>query len=128
MAADLTLDLWGALLSGQFMRRTTTFPDVPGEPDRTAVGWHASVGYRAPLGISAAYRVASYDPTASFEAEDPATKAQLDVDELMYHTIGLTWAVPERPLKLQLNYTMAVENDARAIDNNRFDALVQIVF
>ena len=128
LAVDLDVEAWGALLNAQLIERKTSVADVDGEPEITARGWHASLGYRGPWGLIPGYRIASYDPTADFEAVDPALEAQLDVDDVLHHTIALSWLVPGRPLKLQLEYTLATENDDRDIDNDRVEALIQAAF
>jgi hypothetical protein len=128
MTADLLVDLYGVLLGGELIQRSSSFPDVPAEPKRKATGYHASIGYRLPFGIIPAYRFAFYDPTADFEAEDPVAKNQLAIDEVTLHSIALSWLSPWHPLKVQCQYTIAQEDEARSIDNNRFDAIVQVVF
>ncbi len=128
VTADLLVELYGVLLAGEFIQLSSSFPDVPAEPDRKANGYHASIGYRLPFGIIPAYRFAFYDPTADFEAEDSVTKTQLDIDEVTLHSIALTWLSPWHPLKVQCQYTIAQEDEARSIDNNRFDAVVQVAF
>jgi hypothetical protein len=128
MAVDLHARAYGVLLGAQMMQRTSSFPDVDGEPDRVSQGFHAQIGYEAPWGIIPAYRFATYDPTAEFEAEDAALEATLDSDSVVHHTVGLNWLVPETTLKLQVNYTLVQEDEARDLKNDRFDALVQAHF
>jgi hypothetical protein len=128
IAADLNVDVFGVLLSGQYMQQKRTFDDVSAQPDSTARGYHFQVGWRGPWGLIPAYRYAVYDPTADFDTSDPVLKKTLDVDEVTQHTIGLTWLVPDKPLKLQVNYTIAMEQKGRSIDNDRLDALVQATF
>lgn len=128
LAADLSLDIAGVLLRGQFMRFTTTVDDVEGEPEITAMGYHAQIGYELPWGFVPAYRFASYDPTSDFDAGDPAVASQFDADALMYHTVGLAWFAPGYPARLAFNYTLTVEEDARELNNDRVDFLVQVEF
>lgn len=128
LAADLELRLYGAILQGQFIQWNTSFLDVDVNADRTAQGFHVALGYEAPFGLTPAYRFASFDPTSDFQAADPVVTQQLDTDELTYHTVGLTWDVFEMPLRLQTSYTFTVENDARALDNDRFECVGQLIF
>lgn len=133
IAADIGVEVHDLLLFAQFMQVRTEFPDVPAQPDRVARGYHAEIGYRLPWGLIPAYRYAFYDPTTDFEADDPAVQARLETDELTYHTFGLTWLPPGVPLKLQVNYTLTLEDepfetDDNDLDNDRVDALVQATF
>jgi hypothetical protein len=50
------------------------------------------------------------------------------VDELTHHTVGLTWHPLETPFTFQVNYTLTIENDARALDNDRLELLSQVEF
>ena len=118
----------GILLSGQFMQREIQSVDVPTEPTVTARGYHAAAGLRLPGGYVVAYRYATLDPTAEFEAEDPTVKAVLEVDAVTLHTAGVGYEMDDVPLKVQLNYTLAMEQDERAVDNDRLDLLFQAVF
>ena len=137
--ADASLRLYGVLLRGQWMRQVSTFLDVPNEPERVAQGFHAIAGFNLgklanPLkGFVPAYRFATYDPT--FDAEsDNATLAQgLDRDDVTHHTIGLNvffnrMPAVREPLKLQVNYTIAQEAEARRASNDRLDILLQMSF
>ena len=125
---DLRLDVFNVLVSGAFTQLTTSFPEVTAEPERSSQGYFASLGYRTPWGLVPAYRFASYDPTSAFSAEDEAIDAQLATDELTHHTIGLTWVPESLPLKIQLSYTLAFENEVRELANNRLDAALQLGF
>ncbi len=127
-SADLSLDIANVLLTAEFTEVMTSYPDVPAEPDGKSRGYFASIAYRAPWGLVPAYRFAFYDPTAKFSSEDASLSAQLEIDELTHHTVGLTWFSDELPLKVQLNYTLAMENEARAIANNRLDAVMVLGF
>ncbi len=121
IAADLSFDAFGAILFAQYMRVASEFADVPGQPERVQQGYHVQVGYRAPFGLIPAYRYAFYDPF-DFDA------VSVDLFELQYHTLGLTWLVPDKPLKLQVNYTITVEKEGPELENDRLDALVQASF
>ena len=137
--ADASLRLYGLLLRGQWMRQSSTFIDVPNEPARVAQGFHAIAGFNLGKianvlkGFVPAYRLSVYDPT--FDAEsDNATLAQgLDRDDVTHHTVGLNvffnpiQSIKE-PLKLQINYTIAQEAEARQASNDRLDILLQMSF
>ena len=128
-SADLVVDWYNVQLQGQFMTVSRSFPDVPSEPEASALGYHLALGYRIEMiGVTPVYRYAYYDWTDSVEADDPVTQAQLDADELTYHTIGLNWHVPGEPLLFQVNYTITVEDDQQAIDNDRLQFLGQVAF
>lgn len=118
------------IVQGQFMQQSASFPDVPVEPDRVAMGYHAALGLAVPYGFTLAYRYAFYDPTSEFGEVDEAAEAVFEVDAVTHHTIGLAWFGGEAlPLKLQVDYTLAQEEDGpRQIDNDRLEALVQVAF
>ena len=137
--ADAALKLYGLRLKGQWMRQDSTFVDVPQEPKRTAEGFHAIVGFDlgklSPVlkGIMPAYRLASYDPTKNAESDNATLSAGLDADALTHHSVGLNLFMNKmkaikQPLKLQINYTIAQEEDARKANNDRFDILLQMSF
>jgi hypothetical protein len=127
-------------VSGQYMVRENTYVDVNVEPSRKAVGWHVTAGLvlsklkvNALKGFVPAYRYATYDPTYTFnQSSDTALAKALKQDELIHHTFGLNYLIyqqnPNYPIKLQVNYTIAKENQAREIRNDRFDVLMQMTF
>ena len=116
--------------SGQYMQRSVSSVDVPTEPNRTGTGYHAALGVRLFDGLELAYRYASLDPTSEFETTDAVAMAVLDADGVIHHTVGLNYAPdPEKnPVKVQVNYTRAVEDDGLTIDNDRLDILLQFAF
>ena len=128
LAADLRADLYGAHFLGQFMRRESTPKDVPSEPDVVGQGFHVQIAYDAPFGLTPGYRYGQFDPTADVQVEDPVSAERLDQDEVKVHTLGLSWAVPEEPLTIKVNYHVILEDDARKLANNRLDLLFQGVF
>jgi hypothetical protein len=128
IAADLQVNVFGAHLLGQFMQRTTTPQDVAGEPDVVAQGFHVQLAYDAPFGLTPGYRYAQLDPTADVQVEDPVTAERLDQDEIKVHTLGLSWAVPDEPLTIKVNYHIILEDEAVKLANNRLDLLFQGVF
>ncbi len=137
--ADASLRLYGLRLRGQWMRQDSTFIDVPQEPERVAQGYHAIVGFDlgqlvpALKGVMPAYRFATYDPTYEAESDNSTLAAGLDADLVTHHSVGLNLFMNrmtsvKKPLKLQLNYTIAQEESARQASNDRFDLLVQMSF
>lgn len=137
--ADLSLRLYGLIMRGQWMRQESTFIDVPSEPERVAQGYHAIVGFNlgrltsALKGFVPAYRFATYDPTESAESDIETLARGLDADTVTHHTVGLNVFFRrikgiEEPLKLQINYTIAQEEDARLANNDRLDVLLQMSF
>jgi hypothetical protein len=126
-SADAVVKLQGFEAMGQIVQIKTTFPTV-GSAAQTKRAYHAQLGYtfEAPhLHLTPAYRYAHYHPWAGTGAV-----AGLDYDafKLDYHTVGVRIRGEKLPLSLWLNYTFTVEPAARALDNNRFEALAQIVF
>ncbi len=91
-------------------------------------GYHGALGLGLPAGISIGYRYAMLDPTVDFEAEDPNIRAVFRADEVVHHTIGLGYDVSTMPVLLKANYTVAQEDAARAVSNDRLDILVQASF
>lgn len=126
--ADAWIEVYGAILNGQYMRQSTTVAGVAEEPETVAEGYHVAVGYRAPFGITPAYRFATFNPTSDFVADDPTVAQALDLDEVQFHTFTLNWEIPGEPIKLQLEYTRAVEQEGRDLNNDRLEALIQAQF
>jgi hypothetical protein len=129
LTADLSVTVAGVTLQGQFMQTTSSFPDLAVQKSEVAQGFHFEVGYDlASLGLVPAYRFAFLDPTASFEVVDETLADSLDRDEATHHTLGLTWNVPDSPVRLQANYTITLEDPARVFNNDRLELLGQLVF
>lgn len=130
LRANIDLEVVGLIVQAQFMQRTSSFPDVDVQPDRVEQGWHAALGVAVPYGFVLAYRYATLDPWADYEISDGTVGEELDSRGVTHHTIGLNWTGDgTTPMKVQLNYTLATEEDgARPLDNDRVDALVQVSF
>lgn len=138
MTADLQLYVFGFTLQGQWMRQVTTFVEVIDEPTRTGEGFHIEAGLDLGLftsilkGITPAYRFAHYDPTKQIDSTDQTLQNALDADALTHHTLGLTVLLTkspvDEPLKFQVNYTLAQEQDARVTQNDRLDIMLQMMF
>jgi hypothetical protein len=136
--ADGKLNLYALKFRAQWMQQTTSFVDVPQEPERVAEGYHFAFGLdfgeftKTLSGIIPAYRYAFYDPTKEVDSDDPTLNQSLEIDALTHHTIGLNILLNQMkidaPLKIQFNYTWTQEDDARRSKNNRFDALMQLNF
>jgi hypothetical protein len=121
--ADVLANAFGvSLLANIVQVDIEAAPEVAAEQTRTARAYQAQIAYEEPfLGIQPAYRFAYYDPATNLD-EDETSPA---FEALTYHTIGLNYNAQTYPVRLMLNYTLTQE-DVRDIDNDRFDALVQV--
>ena len=128
ITADLNIDFHGVFAGFSFTQINSTFPDVDAEAKRSAQGLQAHLGYRSSYGFGYAVRWSTLDPTSDFGSDDPAAKAAFEVDDVAYFTPSLTWDVPNLPLRLQANYTLTMEDDTRALDNNKLELLGQLSF
>jgi hypothetical protein len=128
LTMDLSIDYFGVFAEFAFVQVTSSFPDVSAETTRTARGYHGTLGYRSSYGFGYAVRYATFDPTSDFDSTDPTVGQALDVDEVTYITPSLTWDVPRLPLRLQASYTITQENEARALDNDKFELVGQLSF
>ncbi len=128
LTADLSIDFHGVFAGVGFTQINSTFPDVDAEADRSSQGLQAYLGYRASYGFGYAVRWSTLDPSSDFSAEEPTAKAAFEVDDVAYITPSLTWDVPKLPIRLQANYTITMEDDARALDNNKLELLGQLSF
>lgn len=123
--ADLTFDAFGLFVMGSVMHATEQPEgDIP-QAQRTQLAYQAQIGYEEPfIGLQPTYRFAYYDPTSEFESE--AESPIFQNDALTYHTVGLNYNAQNYPFRLMLNYTITGEQEARELNNNRFDALLQL--
>jgi hypothetical protein len=99
----------------QAMLRHTTFPTTGGAAEN-ASGGHAQIAlalwlFNRKATLSPGYRFATYNPSDL-----------IAVDRVQEHTIGLTLKLMPVPLRVQFNYTHAVEQAQRTLDNDRFEA------
>lgn len=116
--ADLTFTGWDITLIGSVMSKSIARPTLEDiDPETSGFAYQGQLAYKAPFGIQPAFRYAFFDPT-----EDPSS-----ADALTYLTFGLNW-VPDFPVQLQLNYTIAGETEEFSIPNNRFDGVVQVTW
>lgn len=123
----LSADLWfgweGLELFGQLTTLDTAF-DTTGAADRERLAWHAQVSYtfdQLCFHFAPAYRIAYFDDRGEAEA------GTLNGDrELTYHTVGLRVWIPRSPVLANFNYTITGEVGDNVLDNDRFEALVQV--
>jgi hypothetical protein len=121
---DVTVTAYGlTLLANIIQVDITPAAELDAEQSRTARAYQAQIAYQEPFfGLQPAYRFAYYDPNVDADATiSPAFEA------LTYHTIGLNYNAPTYPVRVMLNYTITGEEDL-PIDNDRFDALVQLAW
>lgn len=116
--AGFTVDahaaMFGAFADASFIWMNTQFPTT-GAPDSQAMAATGEIGYRLWFGLGAGYRFGWYDPTSVFAN-----------DSVMEHTIGVRYDLPRLPLALVLDYTIALEQPGRELNNNRLGALIQL--
>jgi hypothetical protein len=96
-------------------------------PHQTALGGHAQVGVHVPgTGLTPGYRFAIYDPRWQVRPEAIGTTP--DVTRVVHHTVGVRYAARELPVVSWLEYTRSLEEENRAIPNDRIQAAVQVSF
>lgn len=119
---DLTVSAYGlSLLANLAQVDVTPAPELQAEQSRTARSMQLQIAYEEPfIGLQPTYRFANYDPNIGDDAPENSA-----YESLAYHTIGLNYNSPDYPFRLLLNYTLTNE-EKRPIDNDRFDALVQL--
>lgn len=114
---SLVLDIEGLVLEAQALFQNVEFATT-GRPDVFAYGGHAQVTYR--LGpFEAGYRFSMLEPNAD---------VSVDFDIVVEHGATLIVRPSDLPLTFYLNGTLAVEQQGRALDNDRLAALVQFTF
>lgn len=113
--ASLILRLMDLRLEGQLLIQKADF-STTGAPTVTAKGFHAQASYRY-AGFEPAYRFAYYDPN------------DLDgIFKVNEHTLGLSYYFAALPLRFTVNVTLAGEEPARRLKNNRLAAMAQFNF
>lgn len=123
--ADLTLQAYGATVFANIVSRRASTPDLPTNADITSMGYQVQVAYQEPFfGLQPAYRFAYFDPTSDYPGkdEDPF----FDNDARTHHTIGLNYNSLSYPVRLMANYTIALEESAVELANDRLDLLLQL--
>lgn len=126
--ADLTVDVKGVTAIASFMEQTETpFAGDNEEGAITARAYQGQIAYEEPfLGFQPVYRYAYYDPSASYASE--LGEGGFANDRRIYHTVGLNYNAQNYPIRLMANYTLTQEQQQRELDNNRFDALLQLTW
>ena len=123
--ADVQANLMGFSLLANVVSETREVPEIEQDPETTGLGYQVQVAYEEPFfGIQPAYRFAFYDPT-----EDHGGEGEDDLfedDALTYHTIGLNYNARDYPLRLMANYTLKFEEEARQLDNDQLDLMLQL--
>lgn len=116
--ADLLVQAYGASLLANVIGQEQQTPELPQEPELSALGYQVQLAYEEPFfGFQPAYRFAYYDPDN-----------QLQDRARTHHTIGLNYNDTTYPLRLMANYTIALEEEAVEMDNNRLDLVVQLTW
>jgi len=123
---DLTLKYMGVTLIGSMAQTSTTISAIEVQPKTEATGYQVSLAYQEPFfGFQPTFRFAYLDPTSntSGQTEEPI----FENDARTFYTVGLNYN-PEYPVRFMLNYTITDEQSAVALDNNRLDVLLQVIF
>lgn len=123
--ADLHFAAFGVDALAEVIGRTRSYPDTA-QADQETIGIVAQLGYTLSLdelAVSLAYRFASLDPFKG-DSSDILTGD----DKLTYHTVGLGYARKDLPVSFKVDYTMTVEEDAVAIDNDLLEVLMQFAW
>ena len=126
--ADLQVDLFGFSLLTNVVNETRTIPefDDAQNPETRGLGYQVQLAYEEPFfGLEPAYRFAHYDPNDVDENGETQDEF-FENDALTYHTLGLNYNAQDYPIRLMTNYTITVEEEARQIDNDRLDLLLQL--
>jgi len=127
--ADLTASAHGVTVIASVLSRTEEpFQNAESpEGELEEMGYQAQIGYEEPFfGFQPAYRFAYLDPSSDFSGDtsgsDPIRHTRT------YHTVGLNWNSQSYPVRVMLNYTFTDEGAPVNLDNDRFDALVQLTW
>lgn len=116
--ADLLVSAYNATLFANIVSRQQETPELPQDPEVQSMGFQVQVAYEEPFfGFQPTYRFAYYNPDS--ELADRA---------LTHHTMGLNYNAANLPLRLMANYTIALEEEALQMDNNRLDLLLQLTW
>lgn len=121
--ADVLAQAYGAVLFASILQ-TDIEPaaDLTDAEAVTARAFQAQVGWRDPvIGIGPAYRFAYYDGDISQSGEGVPRQ----FEALTYHTVGIVADPWDYPIRLLANYTIT-EEEVTSVQNNRFDAVIQL--
>ncbi|MGM0556363.1 MAG: porin [Myxococcota bacterium] len=123
--ADVLAQAYGAVLFASVVQ-TDIEPaaELTNQEARTARAFQAQVGYRDPvIGIGPTYRFAHYD--GDIDADGASSPRQYEA--LTYHTVGIIADPWDYPIRFLANYTITNE-EVNPVQNNRFDALIQLAW
>ena len=134
MAGDLLVRVAGAELFAQFAQVKTEHDTITVNPEQTSRALSGQLAYlieTSMVHLRPGYRFAMLEPFTDSDAVADLTKRKVQ-----YHTVGLRAdlrpssgsppSVP--PLSLHLNYTLTGEEAPFELDNDRFEAIAQLVF
>jgi hypothetical protein len=101
--------------AGGIVQRTTF--ESTGGPSQNAFGAHAQVMFNIPaeLPIAVGYRFGVLDPSSL-----------ILTDRVMEHTVGAVLGVPSLRMRVQLQGTHVMEQEARALSNSRLQLAAEI--
>ncbi len=95
----------------------TTFPTTGG-PARNAFGAHGQLLFRTTLGVlpmAIGYRFGILDPSSLFVT-----------DRVMEHTVGAVLAMPRYRMRVQAQVTHVIEQESRALSNDRVQVAAEV--
>lgn len=138
LTGDLYVHAYGAHVFASYQQQsdstdlfTNRNPDGEDATLVTASTYQVQLGYHIPVvHLMPTVRYAFFDPTSSFNdtaVNEPGQDIR-QVDALTYITLGLNYVAPTYPVQVMLNYTLAQEQEARAINNDQLDLLVQMTW
>ena len=117
LATGLLVRAGPVRVAGQVLYRKREFPTTGG-PTETAWGAHGELLGEIPLpaatGLQLGYRYAILEPSDLIVA-----------DQLQEHTFGVNYG-PDAHWRVQLGYTITVEEEGRELDNDRLQALFEV--
>ena len=106
------------------IERTTAHAELEQEPSWTSTAYHALVETGGLFDVTPMYRWAYFDPTSSLADSATESRSPFENDALTHHTFGLNYN-PEYPIRLKVQYTLALEEEGRELDNDRAEVLLQ---
>lgn len=106
--------------AAQGIARHTTF-STTGGPAENSAGAHAQLA----VGIDLAGGALRVAPGYRYAILDPSDLITTDL--VQEHTAGVTLSLSRLPLRLQLNYTHAVEEAQRTLSKDRVEAGLEAV-
>ncbi|MEO0593295.1 MAG: hypothetical protein AAFZ38_06920 [Myxococcota bacterium] len=115
------------IVQGQLLAQRVDRLTVDEASDERGLGGHIQLSLDAfDTGFFPGYRFAALDPR---NPTDPVSDIELaDNDRVVHHTVGVKWISSSLPLIAFLEYTFALEQEARELPNDRIEAAVQVIF